>query len=258
MTTKKSKEPYENNPFFIAVNGLTLLFNLARGMAIVLFVLSLFSFFANELSPAPTENDVNNYISTVKTWETSEWILAVSTVFIIGLALAMISALLSGVASYTSTQISQGKKVAIRTAFSEAFENLWSYLWMQIQIFIRVLLWSLLFIIPGIIMSIRYSLAGVVFYDDRKNLRGAAAIRESARITKGFFVTIFSANMLFNLITFGVATNIVSPGINAILYRQLSATGKKPPTHWLSWVTLIGIILLTILSIPILLSAERS
>ena len=237
-----SKTKYENNPFFIASNGITLLFNLARGVAIMLLAFAIINLFTrggerNSDDPNKMWNDVAN---TVAPWSFNDWALAIGSGAIIGLALVMISALFGGVAAYTSYKLSQGEKVKLSEAFRVAFDNLWGYIWLQIIIFVKIVLWSLLLVVPGIIMAFRYSLANVAFFDERKEFRGDAAVKESLRLTKGAWITTFGSNMLFNFLSLGVLSAIVSTGVNAVLYRQFGDLGdkKKPEAHWLSWVTL--------------------
>lgn len=243
-TTSKSvsKVKYENNPFFIAGNGITLLFDLARGVGVLLLALSIISFM---LSGRPNddgnETEWESAVNTVSSWSLNDWILAIGATVIIGMAILLVSALVGGISSYTSWRLSQGKKVKLNEAFHEAFDNLWSYLWLQIVMGVKILLWSLLFILPGIYFAFRYSLAGVAFFDDKKNLRGDAAIKESLRLTKGAWLTTFSANTLFNILTFGILSGVVATSVNTVLYRQFDALGSKskPVAHWLSWITLI-------------------
>ena len=240
MPKSSKSEPYINNPFSIASSGFTLLFSLARGVAIMLVVISVIGLFSGGWrtdSPDDTYNTIHN---TVASWSTAEWSLAIGSILIIGLAIMMLSALFKGVSSYTSAQIARGNKVEIVTAFRVSFEHLWSYLWLQIIMFVKVVLWSMLFIIPGIIMAFRYSLAGTAFYDDSKQLRGNAAIKESLRLTKGAWLTTYAANTLFNILTLGAISDVVSTAVNAVLYQQFDKLGdKKPDAHWLSWLTLV-------------------
>lgn len=242
-SVKKSapKVTYENNPFFIASNGITLLFNLARGMAILLLVLALLNFFTRGSDEGADATKMWNELShTVSTWGLNDWLLALGSGAIIGLAVIMVSTLITGAASYTSYKLSRNEKVKIGEAFREAFDNLWSFIWLQIIVLVKILLWSLLFIIPGIVMAFRYSLANTAFFDERKELRGNAAVKESLRLTKGAWITTFSSNMLFNMLSFGALSSVISTSVNAVLYRQFGDLGdeKKPDAHWLSWVTL--------------------
>lgn len=239
-TQTKLPKDYENNPFFIATKGLSALFALARGVAIVFVVLSvILSFYGGPSVPTDSEGnpDPTQVTQTFASWSANEWITAVGAVTIIGAALLLLGALFGGVSAYTSAQLAKGKRVPLNEAFKVAFEHLWSFLWLQIVIFVKLLLWTLLFIVPGVIMSVRYSLASVAFFD--KDLRGNAAIKESLRLTKGAWFTTFAGNALLNLITFGVISSVVTTGANAILYRQFTKLGDdKPAAHWLSWLTL--------------------
>lgn len=239
--TRTVKHQYENNPFFIASNGITLLFNLAQGVAVMLVIFSVLGLFGNAFSPDSSSDTSNNTVTTLfQGWGSSEWLLFAGAAGIIGLAAIMIGALFSGVNAYTSARLSQGEEVAIREAFRESFDKLWSFIWLQIIIFVKVLLWGLLFIIPGIIMAVRYSLANVAFFDDTKNLRGNAAIKESLYLTRGAWITTYAATALFNALTLGAISSIISTGVNAILYRQYQEAGdKKPAAHWLSWLALV-------------------
>ncbi|USN97065.1 MAG: hypothetical protein H6797_02640 [Candidatus Nomurabacteria bacterium] len=253
----KPHNQFENNPFFIASNGISLLANRAQPIFILFIILSTLNLFTNSISPDPTKYSFDAVSSTIRAWSINEWIFTIESFAIIGLAVVMVSALFNGVASYTSAQLARGHKVSLQVAFRNAFENLWPYLWLQVIIFTKLLLWTLLFIVPGIIMSIRYSLAGVAFYDEKKNLRGNAAIKESIRMTKNGWITTYASNALLNILTLGVVSSIVSTGVNATLYKQFESVGnKKPQAHWLSWLTLaLPFILLLALSTLVIVAA---
>ncbi len=240
----KIKAKYENNPFFIATNGITLLITLAQGVAIFLIVLSLFNYIRDFTGSEPDttpRQQVESAIATTSSYGPSEWLIATGAVFIIIAAMLLVSALLGGVSSYTSARLARGHKVKLTEAFRAAFDNVFPYLWLQIVIFVKLLLWALLFIIPAFIMAIRYSLAGVAFFDTDKQLRGNAAVKESLRLTKGAWVTTFSANALLNLLTLGVFSPLVTTAVNTVLYRQYTSLDKheKPSAHILAWITLL-------------------
>ena len=236
-TNKLPPKDYENNPFFIASNGFTLLFNMARGVGVFLLFLSLFAFI---FSYGINNDDLTSAQREVTVWHTSDWAIAIGTAAILGLAFVMIASLFNGIAAYTAVQLSKGKRVSFNEAFNAVFERLWSYIWLKVIISIKLLLWYLLLIVPGIIMSVRYSLADLAFFDERKNLRGNAAIKESLRLTKGAWLTTFAASTLFNLLTFGSITYVVTTAANAMLYKQFDTLGdKKPDAHWLSWFTVL-------------------
>ncbi|MCA9328081.1 hypothetical protein KDA14_06135 [Candidatus Saccharibacteria bacterium] len=252
-----SKVTYENNPFFVASNGITLLFNSARGMAVLLLVLSLINFFTNPRSSDDKPDKLwNDVVHTVTPWTVGDWALALGSGLVIGLAFIMVSSLIAGAAAHTSYKLSRGEEVKLSNAFRVAFDNLWGFIWLQLIIFVKIVLWSLLLIVPGIVMAFRYSLAGTAFFDERKNFRGNDAVKESLRLTKGAWFTTFASNMLLNLLSFGVISNVVSTGVNAVLYRQFGDLGdkKKPDAHWLSWLTLVLPFILLIFFIVLVIS----
>lgn len=242
---QKTKLPagYENNPFTIAVSGISLLFDLAKGVAFLLVAFAVLNVFQGILPPADSTANENMFISlqnTIAGWTLGDWTFAIGASGIVILAVLLISALFGGVMAYTSLHLSRGETVGLGEAFRVAFERLWSFLWLQIIIFVKIVLWSLLLIVPGIIMATRYSLASVVFFDDKKGHRGNAAIQESIRLTRGAWITTYGANTLFNFITFGVITSIVTTGVNAVLYRQYDKLDEnKPEAHLLSWLALV-------------------
>lgn len=256
MTRKTSKQSvhYENNPLFIATNGITLIANSARGVALLLIILSIL----NEVSAiARYRNgtaDTSNIEAFSAQWSSNDWILGIVAVFIIGLALLLIVALLNGVASYTAYKISQDNKVSLREALSVSFENIWAFLWLQTIVLAKTIMWSLLFIVPGFIMWYRYSLASVAFFDNRKNLRGNSAIKESLRLTKNAWLTTYASKTILDLLTFGSLSALIAPATNASLYRQLDSlkTEQKPEAHWLSWVVLIFPLILVLILVLIL------
>lgn len=241
---KQSPANYINNPFTVAIQGITLLFDLARGVAFFLVALSIASLFRADYStnvndPKDAQDALNQFTAPLANFTTQEWLIAIGATAIIVLAIAMIGALFGGVSAYTSLKLSRGERVSIGEAFREAFQHLWSFLWLQIIVGVKIFLWTLLFIIPGIIMATRYSLASTAFFDDKKQLRGNAAVKESLRLTRGAWITTYGSHTLFNFITFGIISSIVTTGANAILYRQFDKLDdNKPAAHWLSWVAL--------------------
>ena len=257
--TPTKSAAYENNPFFVAINGIELIFKKAQTIAIVLLVVSALSVFASLPSafipPADSDYDYSStsqdngaYGSDIQADDEASTgaavgLIAVIVLIVIVLLLVItaIGIVFSGIIDYTSAQLSHGKEVALSEAFRAVFANFWSYTWVLIVQGFKIFLWSLLLIVPGIIMAIRYSLAGVVFFD--KKLKGNASVKESARLTKGLWLTTFASQSLFNALTLGFMEMLLGPGTRAVLYRQyvaLDAAGApKPKAHVLSWLTLV-------------------
>jgi hypothetical protein len=236
MTKSTTKHTtYENNPFTVAIQGLNLLFDKAKSVAILLLVLSILGFFGN-FTRGSGDHTSSRPDFTIPNWTVGEWAMIGGAVLIVALAAIFIGSMLSGISAYTSARIARGHTVTLNEAFHAVLDRFFSYIWLQIIIVVKTLLWSLLLIVPGIIMSVRYSLANVAFFD--KELNGNAAVQESLRLTKGSWLTTFASQVLFNIVTLGVISSLVTGGAKAVLYRQFSRSDAKPPAHVLSWITL--------------------
>jgi hypothetical protein len=245
--TKEST--YINNPLKIGVDGSKLLFQKAPMAALVLAVLSALGAgnYFNESGPAPSEGPVASAATSID---------AVAVIFIIFLILLfafgalVIGSWITGIFAYTSVEIANGREVTFRRAVIATRERLWRFVWLQLLTGLKVAAWALLFIIPGIIMAIRYSLANMSFFDEKKLLTGNAAIKDSLALTKGAWITTFASQTLLNLITLGAISPIVDTGSKALLYRQFNQLQRtdtpKPKAHVLSWVTLWVTILIVI------------
>jgi hypothetical protein len=217
MATKPATSPkhtpkveYENNPFFIASNGLTLFFNLAKSVAIFLLVLSLLSIVLNMFSNAgekdgmKSEAQIKQVIDSFSGYSLEHWLTVGGIALIIVVTVMLISALINGIAAHASVQVAKGKKVTLAESFHATLDHIWEFVWLRIVVNVKIFLWTLLFIVPGVIMSVRYSLANQVFFDENKTLRGNAAVKESIRLTRGAWLTTFAAPALFNLVTLGI------------------------------------------------------
>lgn len=270
MATQNTKVPYENNPFNIGLNGLRLLFSNARSVAIYAIIISAVSFVVNLISNIIDTVNRLNTDSTLQpdgfmlhegapaaTFPPSFTLLVIFAVVIASILFVLIVVVtwLAGVLEYTAAQLALGKKTTFSQAFSEVTKQLAAYLWLNILIGIKTFLWSLLLIVPGFIMSVRYSLATTAFFAEGKH--GEEAIKRSLELTKGAWFTTFGARSLWNFITFSQITALLQPGTNAILFRQLrsvtDAGEQKPDAHWLSWLALVVPIVIVVLFISFFL-----
>lgn len=263
---KSAPATYENNPFYIGLNGLKLFFASAQSVAIYAIVLSvvlfIFSTAVNvvdsfgtfgmsetelDARDRETADSVRDFFAQDAGGLAVAGIIIASGIFL----LIVVWLLLYGVLEYTAARMALGEKVELKKAFAEVGRNLASYVWLYVVITVKLILWYLLLIVPGIIMSVRYSLAGTVFFAEGK--RGNAAVVRSAQLTKGAWFTTFAGYGLWNLITFSQITNLIMPGTSAVLYRQLrdvtDAGTEKPSAHWLSWLTFFVPLALAVLFI---------
>ena len=266
--TTDPKPAYQNNPFFVATDGLDLLFKKALSVAILLIVVSLLSVFGQlpqTISDIQKTGDSSHrqeldykytaeymdFKRTVTNLDSTEWIAIGGVIAVILLVIIVVSTMLSGITDYTAARLARGKTTTISEAFRAVFARFFSYLWLQILIGIKIFLWSLLLVVPGIIMAIRYSLSGPAFFD--KGFGAQTATKHSAAITKGAWLTTFASHNLFGIITLGFIQPLLQPGTSAVLYGQLDSYKEKdlqkPSAHALSWLTLLIAIVLSILLI---------
>lgn len=259
----KTKAPYENNPFFIGFNGLQLLFKNATQVAIYAAVLVGFWFIVGtaisivlEFTSAPetsqgTSSDEYVMPTFIEDMISSPQALAASLAQILPVTaiVFLISTFFYGILEYTAARLTLGESVTFKQALSGVWKKYPGYLWVKIITFVKLVLWSLLFIIPGFIMSIRYSLAGIVYFAEDK--KGNMAVRRSSAITKHAWFTTFAGTGLWNLITGNQAGLLINPAANVVLYRQLALltdeNKQKPNAHWLSWLTFFGPLILLII-----------
>ena len=237
---------YENNPFFVATNGLDLLFKRAQSIGILLAILvgisalsSLPSAFVpsndqGQQTPAPQGSDAAGFPSI----PAEVWLIIVGVALLLVLVFSFVGIVIRGILDYTAANLANDKQTTISEAFRGVFGNFWGYTWVLVIASVKTFLWTLLFIIPGIVMSVRYSLAGVAYFD--KKLKGNESVKHSSALVKGAWLTTNASQNLLNIITLGIIQPLLVPGTNGILYRQLSAAGEtKPKAHVLSWLTLI-------------------
>jgi hypothetical protein len=260
---KQAKTPdYQNNPFVIATDGLTLLFKNAKPIAIVGLALSALGLLSNIPSQFSAQYedrmsiDSSNAIAhNIQSIPTEAWIIIGVIGLFIVLGMIVIGTFISGIFDYTAAKLADNKTVTMGEAVKAVAARFFNYLGLEILIAVKVLLWSLLFIVPGIIMATRYSLSGVSFF--RHNMTARAAIGHSSTITKGAWLTTFGSFGLFNLITFGIIQALLQPGTSGLLQRQFDAYHdaklQKPSAHALSWLMLGLVGLLFVLAVGLIL-----
>ena len=283
VAPKASENTYQNNPFFVATDGIDRLFKKAMPIGVLFAILSFAGLLGSlpgsftppqnmesttsqnasqqsqQQTPAATSQTQNvtpqNRNEESLFGENNQFptaLFAVGGVIILmALAVALfIGIVIKGVSDFTAAQLANGNEVGFGEAFKGVFGSFWGYTWVLVIVGVKIFLWSLLFIIPGIIMAIRYTFAGVSYFDGKG--KGNAAVKDSLALTKGAWLTTFASHTLFNMITFGIVQSLLEPGTNSVLYgqfRPLTDAGEaKPKAHGLSWLTLI-LVLVLVLSI---------
>jgi len=248
---KSTPASYINNPFYIASEGLGIWFAKARNVALFLLIIS---------GLIATPSAINSHPSTPMqsgppptaiygpaTTSPFDPVLNVAFVvlpLLLLLAVVLLATAVNGIASYAAAEASHERSVSLKQAWRATRERFGNFFWLQVLTVTKVLLWSLLLIVPGVIMAVRYSLANIAFFD--KKLSPGDALRESVALTDHSWITTFSAQIFFNLITLGIIEPLVTISAKTVLYRQLTThrEADKPAPDKLSKITLaISIVL---------------
>ncbi len=276
-TDDSSQNP--TNPFLVALEGVKSLFVFAKPVAMVLLVLSIIFGLANL---ATSTYDMMNP-QEPSTWNTSTdttasptsiaefnnmtlpgvdfdltpesfgaiVIIAGFVIFVVTVLLLVIGAIFTGLGDIAAAASVNKKTITLKQALSTLLARFPAYLWLIVLVAVKTFLWSLLFIIPGIIMSIRYSLAGTAFF--ARNMKASEAIKYSTKITKGGWITLFASQTLPNIVTLGLIQLLVQPGVYAELFRQYDHYDTngvaKPKAHIISIIYFV--ILASIVAIAI-------
>lgn len=267
---------YENNPFLVTIHGVKELFTKAQAITITLIVLAALALLgnigrvivnvANQLNSSESDYSTSMSIDSSSTdplpsfgtmvaqinpmgWAMIGIVILI--VLIVWLIALLIGTYVKSILDYTASRIALGETVSFGQALSGGLNQLFPYLWVQIIVGFKVFLWSLLFIVPGFIMAVRYSLAGVSFYASGK--RGNAAVKDSIELTRGAWLTTFGSYYGLDLLTGGIASVLLQTGSKVVLYRQFSAyraaSKTKPAAHVLSWLALILPIVFVVLAL---------
>lgn len=257
----KATITYENNPFSVAASGIDDLFKYAKVLAIIMLVLSVLGVLGNAASnlhdynqPYQTEPVATPTHAQATPNLSMEQVLALiamvgSIALIVTIILLVIGSIFAGLRDVSAAAVATRTPVSFGEAFNRLFARFGEYLWLQILIIVKVFLWSLLLIIPGIIMAVRYSLAGTAFF--ARNMKANEALRYSTTITKGGWLTAAASYGLFNIITLGLISALVDTGVRGTLFRQYDAYNtanlRKPSPHWLTicYFILIALVILT-------------
>lgn len=255
---------YQNNPFTIALDGISGVFTYVKVVGIILVVLSVLGVLGNaassvydlatnsqESKPAHTSTTDTPDNSPAASNEQLLGIFLIAGVF--GLAaviiVGLIATVFTGIRDVSAAAVANKEKISFGEVLSRLFQRFGGYLWLQILMNVKIFLWLLLFIIPGIIMAVRYSLAGTAFF--ARNMKANQALQHSTSITKNGWMTTFAAQGFFNLITLGLISGLVDLGSRAVLFRQFDAyatAGKqKPGAHLLSILFFAGYVLIVLL-----------
>ena len=235
----KPAKDYINNPFRVALTGLQQLFAFAQAVAIIALVLSVLGNVissasgminsTSSTSSSATEAEVTESLSSALNSIDATQVGAIVGIFLfIGLIVFIIGAVLNAYMDAASAAVAQQQKRSFGAISKQVFDRFGGYLWLTIVRAVKIFAWSLLFIIPGVIMSIRYSLAGTAFF--ARNAKAVESINYSTKITKGAWMTTFASYGFFNLVTLGFLSAVIGAGAQGVLYRQYASCDQNGQT----------------------------
>lgn len=123
---------------------------------------------------------LNEYTAAVDSIPMTLWI-ALGALYLVALFVTPVLTL--GCNNYFINLI-RGRDIGLREGFMARMPILLKAVWLNVRIFLQTFLWSLLFIVPGVIASIRYSMAPYFMAED-PTLTVSEAIRRSNEAMKG-------------------------------------------------------------------------
>lgn len=243
---------YINNPFSVAITGIQRFFKYAKPIAILFVVLSLLSALTNvatSIADIVNESSSGGYSESaydgqaLPTFEgvSSEQLTVILSVMggiflMFFVVFVMASIIMYGLRDVAAAAAVNRQQIGFGETFSRLFKRLPGYIGLSLLVGVKVFLWSLLFIVPGIIMAVRYSLAGTAYF--ARNMKASEAIDYSKKITKDGWMTTFASYGWLNLVTLGFIQLLVQPGAQVQIFSQydrLEQTGgRKPGAHALS------------------------
>lgn len=256
---KTQKNQYISNPFKLAVDATSRLFETNKVWAIVIIVLGLFGAFpqgsgSNQDSQKVTEAASSNpETSTI----IATAILIFGVILVVLVIALVIGSYVEGMLSYVALQSEKGKKVTFSEAVGEVNKRFSRLLGAYALALVKIVGWSLLLIVPGIIAAVRYSLLSYVIMDQPAEEKSVKAAHDRVKeVTSGRLWEVFGIQFTGIVPIVG---SLFSLAGGAALYKQLQVfTDKKlekPKIHWLNYLALvfilIGLILLVLIGLAV-------
>lgn len=105
------------------------------------------------------------------------------------------------------------QNLSIKELLKQSYKKVWGGIWVNILTGFIILAGFLLLIVPGVIWSIKYSLATYVYLIENK--KGMATLKRSAELTKGYKWAILKRYLIwFYAVMGGMIAMIFVPGLN--------------------------------------------
>ena len=256
---KKTDIEYDSNPFTLSFKGFGLLADYARGVMIVLLVLSGFGFIANLFSgfgetefeestssELSFESDISTTADSIEFSEVLGVALLIAGVLAFVLLIGLlITTIFKGFVAAGTIAASEKRQITIGQAFSAMADRFGTLYVAELLAALRILGGYILLIIPGIRAQLRYQALPYVVMTN-PDMTATQAVNETKRLYNGHLIESFGIATVGAIIPF-IGTAFASCGYT-LSAQQLAAydkAGKETPsTHPLNY---IGIALLALL-----------
>lgn len=182
---------------------------IAFGLLILTAVIMLVIGFPNILSLFREQSTFNILSLGVGLYSAIAVLILVSLLFF--LAYLIFSFVVNFALILHTHQIDQN--LSIKELLKTAYKKVWGGIWVNTLIGFIILAGYFLFIVPGIIWSIKYSLALYVYLIENK--KGMAALKRSAELVKGYWWAILKRYLIwFYAVMGGMLAMMFIPGLN--------------------------------------------
>jgi len=242
---------YDSNPVTNAVSGLVIVL---KNNPVTILLLPILYYFA--LTMVVSSLAIFILIGAIAKSPIIIALLVIISIVILGLVIALFTA------SFFMTAVKSAKneKTEVGDVLRISFKRLLPYWGLTILYGLAIFFGLLLFIIPGIIIAGRGSLASLVFFEE--NLGPVDSLKRSFALTKGHVIEMLGTSAASALLTgggMGLLIGATSVGPYLGRYKDLTALqasgAAKPKIHWMNYLIVFGGILYVILSIIYVVAA---
>lgn len=167
---------------------------------------------------------------------------------------SLVAALFGGSIYATVAKSANNEKIDVGEAIRICFKKLLPYWGLNLLYGALIALGFLLFIIPGVIIAARGSLALLVFFEE--NLGAVDSLKRSFALTKGHVIEMLGTSITTAMLNgggLGLLFGATTFGPYVGRYKDLAALkasgAEKPKIHWMNYLVVFGGIALLILYI---------
>ncbi len=268
---KNDQKEYIAEPFSNMFNGFQKLFGTSQSWVITIISMSFLGAFINflfrlvgNLSTIAEEGSrpaaaLGNFAQTSNN-DFTPFIIIVSLIFTIAFIAIYITynIVATGIYSLLTLETIKNKKFGFVEGFKKVLPQFWQIWGLNILIALMGLGGFILFIIPGIIISLRLSMANTVLIDEKKGIMHA--ISRSFELTKGRAFELFCLGLSIAIIPFsGLVRPLLGAGAFVAMYPDMvwrnANNIDKPKLHWSNYISLgifVFVLMLITLGVVIL------